>query len=347
VVGVGFEKAGTSEREGKDRGGQRQVPERDRQAGTPLVRHSALGYRSLESLQRSVGNRAVVGLLSPPREATVQRLPEWLKKLLGKKNDYQEVKASDADEAEAVELHEEVKEGRGPLIEKEAEGAAKASEQIGEIGNALLTFGTNMAVDKAVGDNLKQGLPMSIKRKLLLNVGQFVVLAGDVVGLVPVIGEAGAAPLTFAGTTAANMGKGYTKKQATAIATHVTGVSAATGAIPFAGTAFSVVGLANDVRDFCTPVATASKIDAIAQMRKTREKLGPMLERCRGVADALQANGSPMAPKALKDVREMEELLEELDHYIKKYDRKIERKMDEGTAGLIKYADYELEKDLV
>jgi hypothetical protein len=228
----------------------------------------------------------------------------------------------------------------GPLVEADAHQFQVWSENIGKGAATVANLGTNLVVEKLVGDNLKEGLPISFKRHVLINCGQILTVASDVVGLFPVLGEPVATPLTFGGTLAEQKGRGFTAAQSTAIASHVTGIAAATGAIPYAGTGFTIANLANDLRNLCTPIPETSKLEAITQMRAARDKAYELQEVVNRAAQEAQDKKMDELNLALT------ERLRAIDHYIKKYDLVIVQKMESGKAGLIKYMDYETESDL-
>jgi hypothetical protein len=276
-------------------------------------------------------------LTGSARQITIQRWPPFRWPPWGKSKGYEKL------DDETAPIKEKMKEHRGPLVEAKLSPFEEYSMKIGEAGNVVTSLGTSLAVDKLVGQNLKEGLPISFKRHVLINVGQILTLASDIVGFIPVVGEAaaGLSGLTYAGTALEAKGRGMSTKQATALATHTTSMAMATGAIPFAGTAFSAVGTANDLRNFCTPVPKAGKKEAIGQMRATRDKAKELLGEINLLHDELvQADQVEAARKVMTKRDEIAKRIDNLDYYIEKYDSIILTKLERDKTPLLKYADY-------
>ena len=195
-----------------------------------------------------------------------------------------------------------------------------------DTAGAVTSLGTSKMIDKAVGQNLKAALPLSVPSKVKIKLGQTARLVGALPGtLIPVVGEIIGAPLTALGVGLESSGQGMTAGQSIGKGLATAGAGMATGAIPVVGQVDGAVGL-------------ASAADALFSGFDSPTKLATV-EKLKGIKASLDAAQTEAGDELdLMSVAGYAEAYRTIDHYIEKYEALIAKKEDAGAAGLLKYA---------
>jgi hypothetical protein len=220
--------------------------------------------------------------------------------------------------------------GRGAMAHftsgesKEEDTRSKVTGAL-DLAGKVTGFGASMAIDKAVGVNLKGALPMSNYSKVKAKIGQVVTMIGALPGAaIPVVGEIIGAPLTAMGTALEASGQGMTAKQALGKGAATAGAGAVVGLIPVWGQIDGAVGLASAADKVFSGFDSPTKQATIAKLREIKAGL-----------DAAQTEAGDYDLMQSPQYRQAYRLVEQ---YLEKYGKVVEAKEDAGSAGLLKYA---------
>lgn len=218
-----------------------------------------------------------------------------------------------------------------PSRKKKRKGKAKRAKKMTSTvitSSATLTgLGTGLVIDKLTGTSVKEGLPISMKRKVETKIGQFFnVLGGLSEAIIPIVGGTLAAPFTGIGSTMEAHGKGMSKKQSAFQGAAKAGAGAGIGAIPVWGNIDGVAGLLDSGQALFGKIKSPSKMEAIIHLRGVMATMN-------GIIDEVGAGTA-------FDDAEFAALYSNVEHYLAKYEEIVAEKIDSGTASLLKYDGY-------
>jgi hypothetical protein len=237
---------------------------------------------------------------------------------------------------------------KGPLVEAKRETGIRRTAQknlqeskVGKgfdrLASQTTAAGFGKVNTKVLGRNLKENLPISLLRRVELNIGDLCNVCCDILGFVPVVGLS-AAPGNALGQFLAAHGRGFDKKRAAAAGLEGAAVGAATASIPVVGTGVSAVGLTADLKTLFTPVPSTTKKDAVEQLYKNRRLLREYIDDYKEWPNIDGVKLSISKVEFDKNVADMEEQYDRISYYIDKFVGLIDKSIKKGDA-IGKYAD--------
>lgn len=214
---------------------------------------------------------------------------------------------------------------------KEKTSAGKAMQSASKAISTVATvtsLGTGEVIDKVTGANIKEGLPIPMKRKVEIKIGQFFsVLGGASEAVIPVVGGALAAPFTAVGGGLEAHGRGMSKKQAAFQGGAKAGAGAAIGAIPVWGNIDGVAGLMDSGKSLFGKIKSPSKMEAINHLKEVRKTMNEIIV--------------DVGEQVAFEDPEFAKLYRLVEHYLEKYNNLVSEKINKGEGGLLKYADFD------